>query len=106
FDDDGRVSYERMIELVDRAEGYLRRSGAWEQTASGRHDCQRGDFRDIARLRRQASQMMGSAMLLRWNHEPAAVGFSALPNVAELVRRGPLTPDHSIHTKPFMAMFD
>lgn len=106
FDEDGRASYERMIELVDRAEAYLRRSGAWEQTASAGYETQGEDFRDVARLRRQASQMMGSPMLLRWNHGPAAVGFSALPEVGELVRRGPLTPDHSIHTKPFMAVFD
>src|SRR5690606_5255392 len=33
FDDDGKASYERMIELVNRAEGYLRSSGAWERTA-------------------------------------------------------------------------
>src|SRR5690606_18095006 len=106
FDDDGKASYERMIELVNRAEGYLRSSGAWERTAGRSYTGQKGDFQDIARLRRQASQMMGSPMLLRWNRESAAVGFSALSNVGELVRRGPLTPDHSIHTKPFMAVFD
>lgn len=106
FDDDGRTSYERMIELVDRAEGYLRSKGAWDRTAGRSYAGQGEDFHHVARLRRQASQMMGSPMLLRWNREPAAVGFAALPEVGELVRRGPLTPDHSIHTKPFMAVFD
>src|SRR5690606_3409829 len=105
FDDDGRASYERMIGLVNRAEEYLREPGAWECTASDDYQPASDDFRNVARLRRQASQMMGTPMLLRWSSEPPAVGFSALADVADLVSRGPLTPDHSIHTKPFMAVF-
>lgn len=106
FDDDGRASYERMIELVNRAEEYLRQQGAWVRTANSDYQSRAEDFRDVARLRRQASQMMGAPMLLRWDREPRSVGFSSLADVAHLVSRGPLTPDHSIHTKPFMAVFD
>ena len=45
-------------------------------------------------------------MLVQWDKSEPACGFAALENAAELVQRGPLTPDHSIHTKPFGAVFE
>lgn len=128
FDDDCRASYERMIELVSLAEDYLKArtadmpgvdtvgaSPAGEPRASSVGASPAGDdsasnneslpFRQLATLRRQASAMMGAAVLARWDRSAQARQFSALPNVGELIARGPLTPDHSIHTKPFGAVF-
>lgn len=106
FDDDCRASYERMIELVNKAEDYLRTQGAWARTASAHYQAKDVDFLQIATVRKQASDLMSAPMLTRWVRDAEATGFSILPDVNELATRGPLTPDHSIHTKPFAAVFD
>ena len=106
FDDDCETSYENMIELVSHAEDYLRAQGAWEHCAAAEYQPVAADFQHIAQLRQQAATLLGRPTLLRWNHSAEAVGFSALANVDEIAIRGPLTPDHSIHTKPFAALFD
>ncbi|MDP1931011.1 MAG: bifunctional aldolase/short-chain dehydrogenase [Gammaproteobacteria bacterium] len=106
FDDDCRASYESMIALVNKAEGYLRNRGAWTQAATARHAPKSVDFIHLAALRHQASDMMGSPVLARWDRSAEAVGYSLLPGVADIATRGPLTPDHSIHTKAFAAIFD
>lgn len=106
FDDDCETSYRNMVELVSRAEDYLRTQGAWHSAATAKIETDSADYQQIAQLRQQASRQLGRPMLLRWNTSPEAVGFSALENVEAIATRGPLTPDHSIHTKPFMAMFD
>lgn len=106
FDDDCKTSYENMIELVSRAEDYLRAQGAWERRATAQYEGVAADFQDLAKLRRQAATRLGRPLLLRWNCSAEAVGFAGLDNVDEVATRGPLTPDHSIHTKPFAALFD
>ena len=108
FDDDCRISYERMIELVSRAEDYL--SARVGESPAGESRSASGtasdpDYRHLATLRRQASALMGAPVLARWDRSSTAKTFSALPDVADLIARGPLTPDHSIHTKPFGAVF-
>lgn len=108
FDDDCRTSYERMIELVSRAEEYLRgRVGASfaAESSCASSTASLADCRHLATLRHHASDMMGAAVLARWDRSPAATAFSSLPALADLITRGPLTPDHSIHTKPFGAVF-
>lgn len=104
FHDDCRTSYESMIALVSRAEDYLRQRGAWDVPARATFAPRAADLEQLASLRKQASTLLGSAMLARWNRAASAVGFASLPDVAQWVSRGPLTPDHSIHTKPFAAV--
>jgi len=124
FAEDARTSYDRMIALVSRAEEYLSQSGAKNsitvadyQPAACREPAQQtiahtgiqrtgaDEHLALAQLRAQASKKIGHPLLLRWQYDPLSVGFSTLDNIAELVSRGPLTPDHSIHTKPFAAVF-
>ena len=106
FADDCKTSYENMIELVSRAEVYLRTMGAWEASATAKYSPESKDFQHLANLRQQASAHLGRPILLRWNRSAESVGFSAIANIDEIATRGPLTPDHSIHTKPFAALFD
>lgn len=106
FDDDCKTSYENMIELVSRAEDYLRAQGALARCTTAEYAPVGADFQHIAQLRQQAGRLLGRPLLLRWNRSAEAVGFSSLDSVEEIAARGPLTPDHSIHTKPFAALFD
>lgn len=106
FADDEKTSYETMIRLVSVAEDYLRDSGALAAVATGHYQPTPEDLLALSRLRRQASRLLGAPALLNWDTSPAAVGFAGLDQVADLATRGPLTPDHTIHTKAFAAVFD
>lgn len=100
FGDDARESYERMIHLVSVAEDYLRRGGAWEP-AIDRSARAEVDPVALAALRRTVSGATGSAVVARVDESPEALAFANLPDVPSIATRGPLTPDHVIHTKRF-----
>lgn len=105
FDNDPRKSYERMIEIVDRAEQYIadKEIGiAAETTPSS------VPLESIARIRKKISELTGKPMLVRLDASKTSAGFSSLPNVSDITSRGPLTPDHIIRTKrtPWMVEDD
>lgn len=104
FHDDARTSYDTMIELVSKAEDYLRQIGG-EHLATAHYTPVATDCVALSSLRREAGKLLRSPVLLRMDHSAAAAGFASLPGCEELIARGPLTPDHSIHTKPFGAVF-
>ncbi|MEX2131198.1 MAG: SDR family NAD(P)-dependent oxidoreductase, partial [Pseudohongiellaceae bacterium] len=106
FAESAKQSYDTMIELVARAEGCLRQHGAYSVIATAVYRAEDIDFINLARLRRKAADELGRALLLRWEHSAEAAGFAGLPKVDDLVARGPLTPDHGIHTKAFGAALD
>lgn len=105
FHDDCKSSYDSMIDLVSKAEAYLQERGLNDAQARADYSARPDDLRQVATLRRRAVEQLGAALLLRWDYSPTAVGFATLNKVAEIATRGPLTPDHSIHTKPFAAIF-
>jgi rhamnose utilization protein RhaD (predicted bifunctional aldolase and dehydrogenase)/NAD(P)-dependent dehydrogenase (short-subunit alcohol dehydrogenase family) len=103
FADDARASYEKMIELVTRAEDFLARTaGSTDFT-----DCpeagvaaEQADLRELAALRQAVGRVRGAPLVARLERSVRAVAFSGRPDVAEIAGRGPLTPDHVIRTKP------
>ncbi len=96
FADDAKGSYERMIELVSRAEEYVAARTSPPKTSP---DPLPEDLEALARIRRSVGAARGEAVLARWDGDPVSVGFSELPGMADLATRGPLTPDHVIRTK-------
>jgi rhamnose utilization protein RhaD (predicted bifunctional aldolase and dehydrogenase)/NAD(P)-dependent dehydrogenase (short-subunit alcohol dehydrogenase family) len=96
FANDARVCYENMIDLVKVAEDYL--TGQRITIAHAKPE-KPADLRQLAELRRAVSHARGAPVIARWNRSPEAVGFSALPHVADIACRGPMTPDHVIRTK-------
>ncbi|MFA7096468.1 MAG: bifunctional aldolase/short-chain dehydrogenase [Gammaproteobacteria bacterium] len=93
-----RESYERMIYLVDRAEQYLKRHGAWELPPGESRGP--GPFRrQLAALRRDLSEAAGFPMVLRTVDDDLGTAFARRPDVATLSQQGPATPDHVIRTK-------
>lgn len=102
FGDDARTSYERMIALVSGAERFVAGkaplSVVGQGGAAGKPDSAR--LQGIATLRRAVSAARGTAMLARLDSGEEAAAFAGLPGIDELARRGPLTPDHVIRTKP------
>ena len=96
FDHDPKVSYEKMIDIVSKAEDYLANQGALEISGA---ECADLDTLKLAQLRQNIGQIWKKPILARIDDSSASVAFSKLPNVGEIANRGPLTPDHIIRTK-------
>lgn len=103
FHDDARTSYETMIELVSKAEDYLQDHTA-DSMASKTLSVDDDDLLKLSELRKAAGLLLGEPALLRLDTSPVAAGFAALANADDLIQRGPLTPDHTIHAKAFGAV--
>jgi rhamnose utilization protein RhaD (predicted bifunctional aldolase and dehydrogenase)/NAD(P)-dependent dehydrogenase (short-subunit alcohol dehydrogenase family) len=97
FADDAKVSYERMITLVSKAESYIRKQ---KIKIAVRHQKPAVDLIALVRLRQAVSKAQGKAVTARLKNDPRSLGFSGLSNVAAITSRGTLTPDHVIRTKP------
>ncbi|RPI42997.1 MAG: bifunctional aldolase/short-chain dehydrogenase, partial [Betaproteobacteria bacterium] len=99
FGDSARASYERMIALVDRAEHYLKRRGAWRIPSVKRPSTTASLGLEIARLRGELSRHAGFPLVLRTTQTPVMLEFCRRDDVTALSQQGPATPDHSIRTK-------
>ncbi len=104
FHEDAKTSYDTMIELVTRAEDYLLQAGG-DKVALAHAEANSADCLALSELRKRAGALLGNPVLVRLDQAAAAAGFARLQNCGELLGRGPLTPDHSIHTKPYGAVF-
>ncbi|MFG0305127.1 MAG: bifunctional aldolase/short-chain dehydrogenase [Phycisphaerales bacterium JB040] len=93
--EDAKSSYERMIELVDRAERYLAEHG----TVSHGTGEAPTDLDGLARIRKAVSSARGRAQLAVLDRSADAVGYASRDDIAEIATRGPITPDHVIRTK-------
>ncbi|HYQ02207.1 MAG TPA: bifunctional aldolase/short-chain dehydrogenase [Polyangiaceae bacterium] len=101
FANDGRDSYERMIRLVTLAEDFLRKQGASlaEPSASDAKPEPAEALKSLATLRKEVSLKAGVPMVALLDGSANALAYANLPRIAEISGRGPLTPDHVIHTK-------
>ncbi len=98
FGDNARQSYERMIELVRRAEDYLKAQGAWEVSVP-RIRPARIEMLQQARLRRMLSDAAGVPMIMATHADDANLAFAQRADLSTLSQQGPVTPDHIIRTK-------
>ena len=95
--DDPRESYELMIKLVTEAEIHLStKLGKNFKYPTAAAD---EDLLELSSIRKQVSDLRGTAVITSFDQSPEAVGFASRPDVAKLATRGPLTPDHTIRTK-------
>ncbi len=98
FGETARESYDRMIDLVSRAESFLERGGALR--VSFPDECaSTPDLRAVARLRADISTTFGAPVVLMTHQDRQALGFAGHPELTELALQGPATPDHVIRTK-------
>ncbi|EQB34622.1 hypothetical protein M947_10520 [Sulfurimonas hongkongensis] len=124
FSDDARESYEKTIELVDMAENYLASKGAvlenlgsgtfgdanqWHsplcvpQTGEAEASLPSDELLELAKIRKEVSNLKGSATISLFNDSALAQKFSK-EDVEQIATRGPLTPDHVIRTKRIPAI--
>jgi len=96
FGDTAKQSYDRMIELVGRAEAYLEKNAP---LAAVKDSQSSADWLALATLRKQVSSAAGFPMLLRTSSNSAALSFANHLKAGDISQRGPATPDHVIRTK-------
>jgi rhamnose utilization protein RhaD (predicted bifunctional aldolase and dehydrogenase)/NAD(P)-dependent dehydrogenase (short-subunit alcohol dehydrogenase family) len=95
FHDNARMSYQKMIETVTKAEDYLsKHTTKLEGLSRGKVSSLK-----IAKLRQNVSRLWGKPILAHLNNSEQNMAFSILPDLATVVDQGPLTPDHIIRTK-------
>src|SRR6185312_2047741 len=105
FGETAKDSYERMIELVSLAEGYLARGGAWASMSAelcghpASEPATKALRTDIAALRKAVSDTAGSPMIMSVHTDADALAFAGRSDIQEISQRGPATPDHVIRTK-------
>ena len=95
FDDNAKIAYENMIELVTRGESYITENGNLD------FPCQETnvDLIKLATLRQAVSMTRGTPQLAMLNTNKENVGFASRKDLSDIATRGPITPDHVIRTK-------
>ncbi|MFT5469362.1 MAG: rhamnose utilization protein RhaD (predicted bifunctional aldolase and dehydrogenase) [Verrucomicrobiales bacterium] len=101
FNDDAKLSYELMIELVSLAENFLTTKAGGDGRAEGESTL---ELLQLAELRQAVSKQRGCASIVKLDTGSAAAGFSARADIDQIATRGPVTPDHSIRTKRIPAI--
>ena len=96
FDDNAKRSYQKMIDIVTRAELYLE---AQVKQSPATNACSEIDLQALAKIRKQVALKRETAVYALHDNSAAAVSFTSLENVEAISGRGPLTPDHIIRTK-------
>ena len=99
FGETARESYERMIELVSRAENYLQKHKAWHISLPAATPSVTAIRLPLAQLRQRLSQMTGVPMILRQISTSLVQTFLQHPQFPQISQQGPATPDHVIRTK-------
>ena len=104
FNDDAKESYDKMIELVTKAEDHLKSIDAFDKLAEAVYQPSSADYLSLAQARQAASLYHKAPMLASWKMDSKNVGFSSLENIDDIATRGPLTPDHTLQTKRIPAI--
>ena len=100
FGGNARESYERMIDLVSRAEAFLAKRNAW--TLPDAPEATRADATprsELATLRSEISACAGFPLVMAQHAGPKYRAFARDAAVSTLSQQGPATPDHVIRTK-------
>src|SRR4051812_1556242 len=84
-------SYERMIALVERAESYLKKEGAWELPTPNEIGPIGRIGSILAALRRDIADSAGFPVVVSTSAEPKALAFARASKLHEISQRGPAT---------------
>ena len=99
FGETARVSYERMVDLVARAEQYLVEREARPVSTPTAAAPDRPVRRELAALRQAVSASVGYPVIMSTHTDPLSLSFARRDDVASISQQGPATPGHVIHTK-------
>ena len=99
FGETAKESYERMIDLVGRAEDYLKRHNAWEIKYDNGNRTETGLALAQAQLRADIAAAAGFPVLLAAHADDKSLSFARRGDLGTISQQGPATPDHVIRTK-------
>lgn len=96
-----KESYDRMIELVGRADAYLQEKGAWKIPVSNFSPTSEAvpPKQELASLRKEISALAGFPLILSTHSDESALNFVRRTDIGTISQQGPATPDHIIRTK-------
>lgn len=101
FGETAKTSYERMIDLVTRAEQYLTDHKAWHISIPAIAEPDKPVRHELAALRQTVSASAGFPVIMSTHTDPQCLTFARRDDVSTIAQRGPAAPDHVIHTKRF-----
>jgi rhamnose utilization protein RhaD (predicted bifunctional aldolase and dehydrogenase)/NAD(P)-dependent dehydrogenase (short-subunit alcohol dehydrogenase family) len=99
FGSDARTSYERMIDLVTRAEEYLAAHNAWQVAFPDVAPPDTPVRHELAALRHNVAQTAGFPVIMATYNDAQCLSFARRDDVATIAQQGCATPDHVIRTK-------
>jgi len=96
FDDDAKRSYQKMIDVVSRAEHFLETQAGHISNSAEHSEI---GLQALTQIRKQVSIKRGAAVYALTDSSTESSSFASLEDVESISTRGPLTPDHIIRSK-------
>ena len=96
FDDSAKRCYQKMIDIVSRAEHFLETEAGLIANSEKHFEI---DLQTLVKIRKQVAIKRGTAVYALADNSAEAASFARLEDVDSISSRGPLTPDHIIRTK-------
>jgi len=97
FSDDAKEAYEKMIEIVTKAEDEVKVPTVKLKPITND---------ELSHFSQKVSQLRKKDVVAKVIDTDKAYYFSTLENIQEILHKGPLTPEHVIRTKPFPLIVD
>ncbi len=94
FDDDAKISYDKMIKAVTLAEEFLEKNASFEI-----ENINIDKNFEIQKIETEISKLKGYDVALNVNQSPLALFYASQDNLKTFATRGILTPEHIIRTK-------
>lgn len=94
FDDDAKISYDKMIDAVSKAEDFLNDNAPLE--IDSKKSTKEFNLKELQEL---ISNEKGFDVVIKVNQTPLALYYSSQENLKQSVTQGVLTPEHIIRTK-------
>ncbi len=98
FGETSQESYERMLDLVEISDSYLRDNIIQKNSLNFRKQSDL-DIEQIAILRNKISKKVGKPMLIMTDQSDISLNFCLREDLLSISQFGPATPDHVIRTK-------
>lgn len=99
FGETAEESYKRMVDLVGRAEEYLKRNKAWDIKWNATEKPAENVGHELALLRKNISDVAGYPVVVARHADAQSLSFARREDIATIALQGPATPDHVIRTK-------
>lgn len=97
FGDDARAAYDNMIELVTRAENYLRSRRAWDIMSLEHSSAP--DLKALEAVHREINAVASAPLVMHVKNDALSLAFAQRGDLAEISQQGPATPQHAIYTR-------